>query len=663
MRFADSLCLAAVSTSCLLALSTPVRADNGWKPFTPQELAMKRGQVDAEAGAEALEWEITVSDERTGNSLRSAQHHHLRVKVFNERGREALSRIDIPYFRGTDIVDISARTIRPNGLVVEVKKDAILERVIVKRGGREKKAKSFAVPSLEPGCIVEYQWTAVDYDRGFVPIDLQQEFPVEQIRFSIHPWLDPDSPFQMRIHAFNFNLPAFSDDPDGYHTMFLHGISASQDEPYMPPRWSVRPWVAIFYARDDEPTADQFWKRYGRDLYTSVHGWSRASGDAKKLAASLVAGVQDPDLKLERILEYCRTKLRNTDWSDSGLSNSEREWLRSDHSASDFLKRGMADDLGVLKVFLSLASAAGFDARAAYLPDRSETPFDPKRATWYLLTRRCAAVQLQGAWKAVDPSHPELPEGMLPWEISGVDMLVPDPETPTFVRTPIAPPEQSLLRSVAHLKLNEDGTVEGEVEQEYTGQRAGAERASGHERSPVENEKQLREGLQERLPGAEVSAVRFETAFDLAQPFRVLYHVRVPGYAQRVGSRLIVQPAFFRKGLGPALQAPPRKSPVTFSYPWSEQETVFFEVPPHFHLEDAPEIAPIRSPAIGFQTLTVRLSEDGGTFQALRTAIFGEGGKIWFPLDQYEKLKQVFDRFHEQDETLLSFVSDASGSH
>jgi hypothetical protein len=43
---------------------------------------------------------------------------------------------------------------------------------------------------------------------------------------------------------------------------------------------------------------------------------------------------------------------------------------------------------------------------------------------------------------------------------------------------------------------------------------------------------------------AELSDIRIENVTDPVKPFVYAYHVRVPGYAQRTGKRLFLQPAF-----------------------------------------------------------------------------------------------------------------------
>ena len=47
-------------------------------------------------------------------------NHYVRIKIFTERGRDLNSKIDIPFIKGVKIKDVAARTIKPDGTIVEL---------------------------------------------------------------------------------------------------------------------------------------------------------------------------------------------------------------------------------------------------------------------------------------------------------------------------------------------------------------------------------------------------------------------------------------------------------------------------------------------------------------------------------------------------------------
>ena len=75
---------------------------------------------------------------------------YIRLKIFAERGKDKYGTVQIPYGGKSAIYAVEGRTIRPDGSIVELGKDAIFDRVIVKKNGSKSKAISFAMPAVEP---------------------------------------------------------------------------------------------------------------------------------------------------------------------------------------------------------------------------------------------------------------------------------------------------------------------------------------------------------------------------------------------------------------------------------------------------------------------------------------------------------------------------------
>src|SRR6476620_776957 len=129
--------------------------DKDWRPVSAEELAAKSPLVEPDADAEAIFWEVRIDD---SDSEDLSMRHYVRVKIFTERGREKYSKFAVTYLRGLKIKELAARVRRPDGTIVEIGKQDIFDREIVKAGGIKVKAKSFAVPNIEPGVIVEYRY-------------------------------------------------------------------------------------------------------------------------------------------------------------------------------------------------------------------------------------------------------------------------------------------------------------------------------------------------------------------------------------------------------------------------------------------------------------------------------------------------------------------------
>jgi len=146
------LALFLAALPCALAQTQGV--DTAWAPVTDAELKMTSPVVDKDAGVEALFWRVYVVDQRLGEELERTLYHYVRLKVFNQEGKDRVSTINIRYLGGTVITSVTGRTVKPDGSILDLGKDAVHETVIQKLGGLKWKAVSFAMPGVEAGSIV-----------------------------------------------------------------------------------------------------------------------------------------------------------------------------------------------------------------------------------------------------------------------------------------------------------------------------------------------------------------------------------------------------------------------------------------------------------------------------------------------------------------------------
>ena len=159
---------------------------------------------------------------------------------------------------------------------------------------------------------------------------------------------------------------------------------------------------------------------------------------------------------------------------------------------------------------------------------------------------------------------------------------------------------------------------------------------------------------------ADVSDIKIENITDPVKPYVYNYHIRVPGYAQRTGKRLFLQPEFFQHGIEPLFAGSVRKYPVYFNYPWSEEDAVTIDLPAGFSLDNADAPQPFSAGTLSDYKPTMGVTQDGKQLVYKRKFFFGGGGAIVFPVDTYPKLKLYFDAVHQADNHTITLKQSAA---
>src|SRR6185312_15943717 len=427
-----------------------------------------------------------------------------------------------------------------------------------------------------------------------------------------------------------------------------------------PPEDSVRPWLLIYYAEDKKVTVDQYWKDLGKSHFDTYKSMMKVNDEVKQASAKAIGDAATPEEKLQRLFEFCRTNIKNINNDSSGMTTEERSKAKENKSPSDTLKRGFGSSTNIDMLFGAMAIAAGFDARVANLGDRGDVFLDKSFPDDYFIKTYDIAVRVGDKWLFYDPASTYVPFGMLRWQEEGQDALLSDPKEPSWIKTPLSTADKSKQKRTAKLRLSEDGTIEGNITIEYYGHFGVEKKNSNDEDSQTEREETLRDSVKSRMSTAEVSEMKIENVKDPIKPFIYSYHVRIPGYAQRTGKRIFLQPAFFQRGLDPIFSSSVRKNSVYFHYPWSEEDEVIVELPEGYALDSAEAPAPFSGGSISEYKPSASISKDGKTLIYKRNFFFGGGGTILFPVGSYGQLKNYFEQVHKQDGHIITLKQTAA---
>ena len=621
---------------------TAFAQDKNWREVSPAELQMKTPQVEPDADAEAIFWEVRVDD---GSSEDLVMKHYIRVKIFNERGRDKYSKIDIPFIKGSKVKNIKARVIKPDGSIVELAKTDVFEREIVKTDKIKVKAKSFAVPNIEPGVIVEYQYQEVYplSSANNMRMVFQHDIPIEKISYFFKPANNA------RYLTFNMSDNKFIKDKNGFYRATLENVPAIKSEPQMPPEDEVRSWLLLYYTDDTKGDASDFWSHAGYSIAKNfeIKDTLKPGKELKAAAAEIAAGAGTPDEQMAKLFNFCKTRIKNITY-DTTLTDEQKDDIKPNKSTGDTYKKLQGTGTDINELFASLATSLGFEARLAFGGDRSEKFFNPQQAHVSFIHFSGIAVKVNGNWHYYDPGSLFSQYGMMPWMEENTSVLLLGYKDYVTTTTPLSLPEKSSANRTGKFKLLEDGTLEGTVKIEYSGHFAYLYKTDNYDKSANQREENLKDAIKKQMSTAEMSDITIENVSDPEKPFVYEFKIRVPNYAQKTGKRLFLQPGFFEYGKEPEFSTATRKYQIYFHYPWAENDTVEIELPKNFTLDNADSPGSIADPQkISSLDINMRYNKDTNTLKYQRKFYFGGDERILFPNNAYQPLKNLFDAFHQ----------------
>ncbi len=145
----------------LFALVMPSLAAD-WPAISPEDLSVQ--DVKEQPGAPA----VVLLREETDDDMNNFRSVYERIKILTDAGRE-YANVELPYNRRAfTIAAISGRTVHPNGSTVEFK-DKPFDKTVVKGNGLKYNVKSFTLPDVQVGSIIDFRYSLRYSDHRVLP--------------------------------------------------------------------------------------------------------------------------------------------------------------------------------------------------------------------------------------------------------------------------------------------------------------------------------------------------------------------------------------------------------------------------------------------------------------------------------------------------------------
>ena len=551
-----------------------------WQPISPEELKMT--SLPEAPGAPAVYLYRQV--DRDDNTSR--EYNYVRIKVLSEEGRKYAD-IDIPFVKGNEsIQNLKARTIRPDGSIANFD-GKIYEKEIVKTRGLKYLAKTFTLPDVQVGSIIEYHFfDQMDenqlYSSHWI---LSEQLFTKHAKFSLKPY----SGASLRIIW--QGLPTGITPTKGNPVRLeISNIDPFRSEDFMPPENELKARVDFLYSRSDEKDSIKFWKAEGKLLNESVENFVGKRKAMEQAVAGIAAASDSPEVKLQKI--YMRVlQVHNTTLQvDKTEQEQKRAKEKENNNVEDVWKHGYGNGRQINWLFLAMARAAGFEANCVYLSSRNEYFFQPQSMNPGQLNGDVVAVKLNGKDAYFDPAAGYAPFGLVTWDETGVAGLRLDKEGGSWITTPIPESSSSQIARNADLKLSEDGTLQGKLKVTFSGLEALWRRVEERNEDAGSRKKFLEDQIKEYIPmGSEVELSNKPEWNSAATTFVAEYDIKVPGWASGAGRRVLVPTALFSNTEKHLFEHADRTHPIYFSFPFQKSDDVTIELPLGWQVSSVPK--------------------------------------------------------------------------
>ncbi|HMA52902.1 MAG TPA: DUF3857 domain-containing protein, partial [Acidobacteriota bacterium] len=135
--------------AAVFGLAVPA-APQMWPPLTDAQKAVK--EAPGQPGAPA----VCLYREQTSNHDNWTFSEFRRIKILTPAGKD-YGTIEVPFSEAWTVERIRARVIKPDGGIATFT-GQIFEKTVLQIGGFKRMVKSFALPDLEVGSIIDYRY-------------------------------------------------------------------------------------------------------------------------------------------------------------------------------------------------------------------------------------------------------------------------------------------------------------------------------------------------------------------------------------------------------------------------------------------------------------------------------------------------------------------------
>jgi uncharacterized protein DUF3857/uncharacterized protein DUF3858/transglutaminase superfamily protein len=551
---------------------------DGFEPIPEQELKMTAEPLAPGAPAIILLRKV----DRDDNARR--ENHYVRIKILTEEGRKYAD-VEIQFFKddGSNIKNIKARTVQPDGSATNFEGKPY-DKSIVKAKGLKYMAKTFTLPNVQVGSIIEYSYMR-ELPEEFLTDSrwvLNDELFTRHAKFSLKPYSNLSSRLGVRWSW--HGLPPGAEPPkegkDKFVRLEVDNMPAFPTEDFMPPEIELKARVDFTYGTDFETDAEKYWKKKSKLYSEQIESFIGKQKAMQKAVEQIVSPNDPPEVKVQKIYQRVQS-MRNTSYEVRKTEQErERAKEKSAENVEEIWKKGYGDGASLTWLFLALVRAAGIEAYPVLISNRSNYFFRPASMDANKLVTNVVLVRINGKDLYCDPGYAFTPFGQLFWTETMVPGLRLEKDAGTWIDTPRPESSTSRIERRATLSLSDTGDLEGKLSVTFTGLESMQRRLDERNEDEAARKKFLEEEAKEYIPAAsEVELTNKPDWKSSSTPLVAEFDVNIPGWASRAGRRSLVPVGVFSGNEKHVFDHAERVHPIYLTFPFENVDDLTITLP------------------------------------------------------------------------------------
>jgi transglutaminase-like putative cysteine protease len=526
---------------------------------------------------------------------------HTLLKIMTPGGK-GMGTIMLPfntYFQKFKI--ITARTIQPDGKVIDVPSELISEESPFYNMPvySDLKYKKITFPAVDVASVIEYE---VEYhiDYKNLPSFYNMFYIIpgciqRVVRFTVDVPKDTYTNFKaVRLYQCDYKKTT-SGGRDIYKWELENTWIESSSLPFLPAYMHYGSYIPFSTIK----SWDDVYRKY-KDI---VKGQAEPDAGIKEKVKELTADAKGNKVEIiKRLYEYVAQNIR---YVAVGLG----EMAYKPYPASEVFINKYGDCKGKSALLIAMLKAADIPAYFA-LMITTDIGFIENKIPSNNFNHAIVAIPHEDSYLFIDPTANLLPSGELPFSIQGTEAFILGNKGVEFVKTSSSDPEDNIVSEESTMTIQKDNSMEMNTIMTFKGQDAWLQRLFAQSQGQRGYEDTLKQLIGTIVPNAYLHNYKASDYSDVDSPYQLETKISAKDYAKKTGNMLLLAIPLSVDAYALRATAMDRGgAPIDLLYPKAYKSKIIIETPKKYKVKALPDNATYDTDVFSFD---VKFSSENG---------------------------------------------------